>query len=210
MSLYWNREKQLFGFLTLRNSLAPLILVVSDPTVHVLFYILWRLSLATTSRDYSSRATSLGFPVVFLCCVSDHNNSSLTWLCNMKDPEERLTGMAAKFQKHDFDIIHCPGTKHGNAYVLSHLPLVSALQYNLDSIYEKIDCPETWFVLSPKLQAFLKKLSCICAIKNGELYKEVCGCQMPYICISCCLEELQELHKQMCHLGVKRMLDIMF
>ncbi|KAJ9065963.1 hypothetical protein DSO57_1014370 [Entomophthora muscae] len=45
---------QLFGFLTLHNSLAPLMLVASDPTVLVLF-------------------CGLGFPVACLCCAPEHD-----------------------------------------------------------------------------------------------------------------------------------------
>ncbi|KAJ9072487.1 hypothetical protein DSO57_1027027 [Entomophthora muscae] len=63
-------------------------LVASDPTVLVVFCVLFtflslclpvlpRLSIATTSRDYSSRAARLGFPVVCLCCASEHNSPPL-------------------------------------------------------------------------------------------------------------------------------------
>ncbi|KAJ9069839.1 hypothetical protein DSO57_1014515 [Entomophthora muscae] len=55
MSLYPNWEIQLFGFLILRNSLAPLMLAVSDPTVHVLF------------------CGPQGFPVVCLCHASEND-----------------------------------------------------------------------------------------------------------------------------------------
>ncbi|KAJ9068725.1 hypothetical protein DSO57_1025789 [Entomophthora muscae] len=81
------QEIWLFSFLTLRNSLAPLMLVASDPTVLIVYIcifvfvssVLPRPSLATPSRDYSFRAAStnpilrLGFPVVCLCCASEHN-----------------------------------------------------------------------------------------------------------------------------------------
>ncbi|KAJ9050067.1 hypothetical protein DSO57_1017904 [Entomophthora muscae] len=65
-------------------------LVASDPTVQVLFCgtathsihifvfvssVLPRLSLATPSRDYPSRAARLGFPVVCLCHASEHDIS---------------------------------------------------------------------------------------------------------------------------------------
>ncbi|KAJ9055135.1 hypothetical protein DSO57_1007360 [Entomophthora muscae] len=53
LSLKW--ETQLFDFLILRNSLAPLMLVVSDPTICVLF---------------------CGSPVVCLCCTSEHKNGA--------------------------------------------------------------------------------------------------------------------------------------
>ena len=78
MSLYPNRKIQLFGFLTLRNSLAPLMLVASDPTVLVVFcgiannyvfaflftnkikfysyFVFVSSSTSTPSRDYYSRA----------------------------------------------------------------------------------------------------------------------------------------------------------
>ncbi|KAJ9074572.1 hypothetical protein DSO57_1005023 [Entomophthora muscae] len=54
--------------------------------------VLLHLSLATTSRDYSSRATStnpnlrLGFPVVCLCRASEHDNIPV-----VSHPAERPT-----------------------------------------------------------------------------------------------------------------------
>ncbi|KAJ9062222.1 hypothetical protein DSO57_1013088 [Entomophthora muscae] len=47
-------------------------------SIHIFVFVssvLLRLSLATTSRDYSIRATRLGFPVVCLCRASGHNKN---------------------------------------------------------------------------------------------------------------------------------------
>ncbi|KAJ9048186.1 hypothetical protein DSO57_1037563 [Entomophthora muscae] len=65
-------------FLILRNSLSPLMLVASDPTVHVLFY------------------GPQGFPVVTLCCASDHNNHSAAKLCASCIPHEKWVQEASK------------------------------------------------------------------------------------------------------------------
>ncbi|KAJ9088682.1 hypothetical protein DSO57_1020735 [Entomophthora muscae] len=49
-------------------------------SIHIFVFVssvLLRLSLATSSRDYSSRATRLGFPVVCLCRASEHDTNHL-------------------------------------------------------------------------------------------------------------------------------------
>ncbi|KAJ9065781.1 hypothetical protein DSO57_1015991 [Entomophthora muscae] len=51
-------------------------------SIHIFVFVssvLPRLSLATPSRDYSSRAARLGFPVVCLCCASEHNTPPPSW-----------------------------------------------------------------------------------------------------------------------------------
>lgn len=77
----------------------------------------------------------------------------------MKDLEGRLARWAAKLQNYDFDIVHRPGAKHGNADALSQLPLVAALAEELDATYELIGHPEKWEDLDANQRKLLEKLS---------------------------------------------------
>ena len=51
---------------------------------------------------------------------TDHG--SLTWLSNFKEPEDQLARWLERLQEYDFEILHRPGRKHGNADGLSRLP----------------------------------------------------------------------------------------
>ena len=51
---------------------------------------------------------------------TDHG--SLTWLRNFKNPENQLARWLEQLQEYDFDIVHRPGHKHGNADALSRVP----------------------------------------------------------------------------------------
>ena len=51
---------------------------------------------------------------------TDHG--SLTWLRNFKNPENQLARWLERMQEYDFDIVHRPGRKHGNADALSRVP----------------------------------------------------------------------------------------
>ena len=47
---------------------------------------------------------------------------SLNWLCNFKNPENQLARWLERMQEYDFDIVHRPSRKHGNADALSRVP----------------------------------------------------------------------------------------
>ena len=51
---------------------------------------------------------------------TDHG--SLTWLRNFRNPENQLARLLERMQEYDFDIVHRPGRKHGNADALSRVP----------------------------------------------------------------------------------------
>ena len=48
------------------------------------------------------------------------DDSSLSWLKNVKDPTGRLARWALQLQQYDFEILHSPGSVNGNADALSH------------------------------------------------------------------------------------------
>ena len=51
---------------------------------------------------------------------TDHG--SLRWLRNFKDPEGQLARWLEVLQQFDFEVVHRPGRKHGNADALSRIP----------------------------------------------------------------------------------------
>lgn len=51
---------------------------------------------------------------------TDHN--ALKWLMSLEDPRGRLARWTMLIQQFDFDIVHRPGTKNGNADALSRRP----------------------------------------------------------------------------------------
>ena len=51
---------------------------------------------------------------------TDHG--SFTWLCNMKDPKGHMARWLEKLQEFNFEIVHRPDKKHGNADALSRIP----------------------------------------------------------------------------------------
>ena len=51
---------------------------------------------------------------------TDHH--SLKWLQNFKEPEGQLARWLEKLQQFQFEIVHRPGIKHGNADALSRIP----------------------------------------------------------------------------------------
>ncbi|KAJ9077152.1 hypothetical protein DSO57_1019313 [Entomophthora muscae] len=98
----------------------------------------------------------------------------------MKDPEGHLARWAAKLQNYDFNVVHRPGNKQGNANALSRLPLVAALQVELDSLYELIGQPEKCTALAPGLKAVLEKLSRKTKVEKDRLYKRCGEVYLPY------------------------------
>ena len=48
---------------------------------------------------------------------TDH--SSVRWLMNVKDPEGQMARWLEVIGRYEFEIIHRPGIKHGNADALS-------------------------------------------------------------------------------------------
>ena len=51
---------------------------------------------------------------------TDHG--AITWLQNLKIPEEHLSRWLEKIQDYQFTIVHRPGCKHNNADALCQLP----------------------------------------------------------------------------------------
>lgn len=87
------------------------------------------------------------------------DRSSLTWLQTMKDPERQLAHWATKFLSYNFDIIHCPGSKHGNADALYRLPLIGVIGPNLDSVYKLITHPDQWKTLPSNTVQTLEQMA---------------------------------------------------
>lgn len=54
--------------------------------------------------------------------ITDH--AALKWLLGLKDPSSRLTRWSIKLSEFDYEIIHKPGVKHGNADALSRIVAV--------------------------------------------------------------------------------------
>ena len=54
--------------------------------------------------------------------VVQTDHGSLNWLCNFKNLKNQLARWLERMQEYDFDIVHRPSRKHGNADVLSRVP----------------------------------------------------------------------------------------
>lgn len=100
--------------------------------------------------------------------VTDH--ASLSWLSNLKEPEERLARWAHKLQAYNYKTVHWPGKKHQNADCLSRLPVVATLSNVADNLYKKMitdmmeDKPE-------EVQKILRELKKDIYFHKGKLYK---------------------------------------
>lgn len=65
--------------------------------------------------------------------ITDHR--PLKWLLTMKDPSSRLTRWALSLAEYDFEVIHRPGKRHGNADALSRM-------YNAEDNYIELSYEE--------------------------------------------------------------------
>ena len=75
---------------------------------------------------------------------TDHG--SLTWLCNFKDPEGQLACWMEKLQEYDFDIIHRPGCRHGNAmpYQGFHVCSVEGVPMENQWLWQQLQMENQW------------------------------------------------------------------